>query len=180
MGTPNLSGSFSGIGRILIRASSLPNLAGQTLAATLCEVEWTWNFTNHTMTIANGNLFPSVDAPQTNCIDYEIEQSGGGAQPIPFVDNLDGTYTVPYRFIVYPHQSGTPLAQEDTTIRLEITHLRACATPPWAGDVDASCDHHGGRLLAWHPGPSASDAAVLQSRNALLGGLCVTDLTRSE
>lgn len=134
MGTPSISGIYSGVGRILIRASSTADYAGQTMAASLCTVAWEWDFDNHLLTIANGKLYPSTLAPLpfNQCVDYTILRPGGGIQPIPFVDNLDGTYTVPYQFTITPPM-GTP-PQVDTTIRLEISQLYDCAdpTPPGA------------------------------------------------
>jgi len=133
MGTPAITGTYRGVGRILIRASSTADYAGQTMAASMCDVEWTWNFTNHTLLIDDGKLYPSTQAPLpfNQCVDYEIRQPGGGAQPIPFVDNLDGTYTVPYQFTIIPPFTLPVQPQANTTIRLEISQLYDCAdTPP--------------------------------------------------
>ncbi|UJB64383.1 hypothetical protein YS110_06300 [Acidovorax sp. YS12] len=138
MGTPSISGIFSGVGRILVRAGSTPDLAGQTVAASMCNVAWEWDFDTHTLTIDDGNLYPSQIAPPlfNHCVGYTIRRPGGGAQPIPFVDNLDGTYTVPYQFTIT--NAGVQAAQADTTIRLEISLLHDCSSsmPPGEGTLN--------------------------------------------
>lgn len=134
MGTPALTGSFTGTLRVLIRASSTPDLAGLTMASTMCNIPCTFDFDAGEVTVNGGNqgsLFPTALAPSTftNCVPYLITAPGGGGGPIlPLVDNLDGTYTVGYNFNV---GGGTAVA--DTTIRLEISHVRSCAAPPGPG-----------------------------------------------
>lgn len=131
MGTPNLSGTYTGTGSILIRASSPPNLFGHTLAASDCCLDWEWNFDgcDGTLTAPNpgflaGNLYPSADAPSliTTCIPYAITGPGGSG-PIRVIDNCDGTYTVCYNWSI-TGPFGT--RARDTNIRLEITELRDC------------------------------------------------------
>ena len=129
MGTPNITGTWSGTGRILIRASSPPNLFGQTAASSDCGVDWTFNFAGlcqgcGTMTLTEpfmaGSLFPGQITPMTTPIPYTITAPGGGST-VPIIDNGDGTYTVRYTMTVFPNAPQE--AQEDTQIRLEITKL---------------------------------------------------------
>lgn len=131
MGTPALTGSFAGSLRLLIRASSTPDLAGLTMASTMCDVACTFNFNTGVATVASGNLFPTALAPSqfNNCVPYVITSPGGTGTNLDLVDNLDGTYTVGYNFAVGPG----PIAQADTTIRLEISQVRSCAAPPGPG-----------------------------------------------
>lgn len=135
MGTPSITGTFTGTGRIQIRASSPPNLYGHTLAATECDVEWVWDFDNHLVTVngasspaGSGTLYPSAAAPAgiTTCVEYRVRQIGTPASStVPFIDNGDGTYTVLYDWFV--NVAGGRNAA--TNIRLEITTLRDCQTP---------------------------------------------------
>lgn len=134
MGTPNLSGTYTGSGGIVIRASSPADIYGQTLAASDCCQDWEWFFDGCNgeliapKAFLTGKLYPSANAPAgiVTCVDYTISGPGGAAT-IPVIDNCDGTYTVCYRWTI---SAGMMTLQKDTNIRLEITELRNCATPP--------------------------------------------------
>ncbi|MGB6102392.1 MAG: hypothetical protein WBF88_00900 [Pusillimonas sp.] len=139
MGTANLTGTYNVNLGILIRASSPPNLFGQTLAASDCGLEAELELVG----ICNGcgelragstsgsflanNLYPSADAPPiaTTCIPYTISGPGGSG-PIQVVDNGDGTYTFLYNWSVV---LATQTRAADTSTRVEITELRDCQTP---------------------------------------------------
>lgn len=138
MGTPNLQGTWTLDMGLLIRASSPPNLFGFTLAASDCCLEAELELVG----ICNGcgelrvggtsgsflanSLYPSANVPPivTTCLAYTIG-APTGRTTIPVIDNGDGTYTVLYKWSI-PGLSKTV----DTDIRLEITELRDCATPP--------------------------------------------------
>jgi len=140
MGTPNLIGTYDLDMSLVVRASSPPNLSGQTMAATDCCLPARLQLVG----VGNGNgtlsqvsspgflsgsrLFPwgGINPGLQACVVYAISGPGGTGNP-QVVDNGDGTYTVLYNMSV-TLPSGTQSA--DTHIRLEITELQDCNGDP--------------------------------------------------
>lgn len=131
MGTPNITGQYEGFYDIVIRSSDPNTELGQLQAYSgpqgggIGQVDWSFDFSSSpkTVTLTDGRLTAKAGLPDS-WFDYHTQDvaGSGGVKPLPFVDNLDGTYTVTYYFSVTPGGGGgSPAAS--TTITLEITKL---------------------------------------------------------
>jgi len=156
MGTPNITGQYSGTYNIVVRATT--NDGGQlglvqafsgTADDPLGATTWKWDFANKVVIVENGRLTPRPGAaplPIVDFFNYEIytdstKQSNVlSFQPDPDPD-APGFYIVNYYFKVIPNgNENLPLQPEaETNIRLEITQLKdgsiAVVTAPGANGI---------------------------------------------
>jgi len=139
MGTPNITGQYSGTYNIVVRATTnddgqlgLVQAFSGTADDPLGATKWKWDFDNKVVVLDNGRLTPRPGAaplPIINFFNYETyADDTKQSNVLSFIedDEAPGFYIVHYYFKAIPNgDENFPLQpEEDTNIRLEITQLK--------------------------------------------------------
>lgn len=106
-GTADITGNYAGSYNLEVRTTANDVKARSTQAN-----NWKWDFDNKVVTI-NAGFIRSTLAPFP--IGYAAHD------PISFVDNKDGTYTIDYVFQAYNPLYGFPKARTKTTFEVTQT-----------------------------------------------------------
>jgi len=136
MGTPNLSGQYSGpIAIAVLAAFGPPEMKGKTQAYSMPRVDSTsdvttlkLDFDSKVAILEDGRLVPSFTAPMPSAyVNYTARSDQNGDSNVltfePDPDNA-GNYVVHYHWKVEPQSPEAPSTEADTTITLEITELK--------------------------------------------------------